>query len=177
MDADGANPRRLTEHESEAILPAWSPDGTRIAFTSSQDGNREIYVMDADGANQQRLTDDPADDWWPAWSPDGRRIAFASDRRGNYDIFTMDIEGTNLQRLTTSPNDEGSPAWRPEPSGLPACFPFDEPANCQFQKPDGYGAECGRLTVAENRGSRAEDTLSPSREAGSLNCQHVEGNS
>ncbi|NIM52761.1 MAG: hypothetical protein GTO22_26535, partial [Gemmatimonadales bacterium] len=42
--------------------PAWSPDGTRIAFASNRDGNYEIYVMDADGSNPVRLTDNPAGD-------------------------------------------------------------------------------------------------------------------
>ena len=41
----------------------WSPDGSRIAFTSARDGNFEIYVMDADGSNPTRLTNSPATDW------------------------------------------------------------------------------------------------------------------
>jgi Tol biopolymer transport system component len=50
-------------------VPAWSPDGTRIAFESERDGNLEIYVMNADGSGVTRLTNDPASDSTPAWSP------------------------------------------------------------------------------------------------------------
>jgi Tol biopolymer transport system component len=62
--------------------PAWSPDGTRIAFMGGPDGPTEydIWVMNADGSNPVQLTDSPGPDWWPAWSPDGTRIAFASVR-------------------------------------------------------------------------------------------------
>ena len=80
--------------------PSWSPDGSRIAFTSYRDGNWDIYVMDADGSNQQRLTDNPAVDRMPSWSADGSRIAFVSGRDGNWDIYVMDADGSNQQRLT-----------------------------------------------------------------------------
>ena len=53
---------------------------TKIAFTSSRDGNYEIYVMDDDGSNQRRVTVNPASDRHPAWSPDGKKIAFVSNR-------------------------------------------------------------------------------------------------
>lgn len=50
-------------------MPAWSPDGTKIAFQSDRDGNFEIYVMDADGSRPVNLTKDPARDAAPAWKP------------------------------------------------------------------------------------------------------------
>ena len=61
--------KRLTNDPGDDAFPSWSPDGTRIAFASSRDGNVEIYVMDADGTNLVRLTNDPAEDSSPAWRP------------------------------------------------------------------------------------------------------------
>ena len=69
--------------------PAWSPDGSKIAFISSRDGAFEIYVMNADGSGQTRLTNGLADNAWPSWSPDGPKIAFFSNRDGNYEIYVM----------------------------------------------------------------------------------------
>ena len=66
----------------------------QIAFSSTRDGNLEIYVMDADGNNLIRLTNHPEHDYQPSWSPDGGRIAFVSDRNGGIkQIYVMDSNG------------------------------------------------------------------------------------
>ena len=72
--------------------PVWSPDGKRIAFTSSRDGNYEIYLMDAGGGNVRNLTNHPAQDNYAAWSPDGRRLAFISNRDGAYNVYVTDVK-------------------------------------------------------------------------------------
>lgn len=69
IDADGANPKRLTDNAAPDLWPAWSPDGSKIAFASQRYGNWEIYMMDADGGNPVRLTDSPEKDTQPSWSP------------------------------------------------------------------------------------------------------------
>ena len=120
MDADGGNPRNLTNNRDKDYSPSWSPDGKRIVFMSNRDGHLrddipgistyEIYVMDADGGNPQNLTNDPRDDRNPSWSPDGKRIAFASDRDGfknddliiTDEIYVMDADGGNPQNHLTA---------------------------------------------------------------------------
>ena len=67
--------RRLTGKEARG-RPAWSPDGTKIAFASDRDGTFFIYVMNADGSNIERLSTGTAVEHDPTWSPDGRFIAF-----------------------------------------------------------------------------------------------------
>ena len=62
---------------------SYSPDGKRIAFAASSNGNSDVFVCNADGSDPRRLTDDPATDGSPTWSPDGRRIAFVSNRSGH----------------------------------------------------------------------------------------------
>jgi Tol biopolymer transport system component len=69
MDADGSNLVQLTDNDAEDFFPAWSPDGTQIAFTSSRDGNLEIYVMGTDGSDPVNITNHPAADERPTWSP------------------------------------------------------------------------------------------------------------
>ncbi len=69
MNADGSGVTNLSNHRADDFGPAWSPDGSRIAFSSDRDGNFEVYVMNADGSGQTRLTDNPGIDTNPAWSP------------------------------------------------------------------------------------------------------------
>ncbi len=100
MNADGSDQVNLT-HDPAALdaLPAWSPDGSRLAFVSERDGNREIYVMSADGSSPMRLTDDPGEDSNPTWSLDGRHILFSSDREP-IGIFVMAVDGTGVRFVT-----------------------------------------------------------------------------
>jgi TolB protein len=100
--------------------PSWSPDGTRIAFTSHRAGSADIWVMNADGSNPVQLTTNGADDVDPAWSPDGAKIAFASRRNGNLEIYVMSADGSNQTRLTISGEDDIQPAWSPD--GLKLVF-------------------------------------------------------
>jgi len=117
MDPDGSNEVRLTTSLAYDDQPAWSPDGTKIAFMSGRDGNFEIYSMTSTGAAQTRLTNNPQGDGFPAWSPDGSRIAFV---RGNlnspntFEIYLMDATGGNEVRLTNDSVIDGVPSWSPD---------------------------------------------------------------
>ena len=86
MNADGSDIHRLTRSPGLDVRPTWSPDGTRIAFTSNRDGNYEIYVMNSDGSNPRNATSHPARDDHAAWHPDGR-LLFVSDRDGGSDLY------------------------------------------------------------------------------------------
>src|SRR2546426_899413 len=119
MNAGESGATRLTNDWNDFFngLPAWSPDGAKIAFVSDRDGyndNYEIYVMNADGSSVTRLTNSPGYDLVPAWSPDGTRIAFASGRDGNHEIYVMNADGSGVTRLTRSRGSDTSPAWSPD---------------------------------------------------------------
>ncbi len=86
----------------------------KIAFTSTRDGNHEIYSMNADGSNQTRLTNNAAADDNPAWSPDGTKIAFTSIRDGNYEIYIMNANGSSQTNLTNNVSRDDYPAWSPD---------------------------------------------------------------
>jgi Tol biopolymer transport system component len=112
IKSDGSGFTNLTNNPAEDRDTTWSPDGARIAFTSSrEDGG--IYAMDADGRNVARLNDVP-DAYLARWSPDGLHIAFRSGHDGNEDLFVMDADGSNLIRLTNDVHVETDLAWSPD---------------------------------------------------------------
>ena len=94
--------------------PAWSPDGTHIAFISNRTGPLKVWVMRADGTEPRQLTTGADEDDAPAWSPDGRRIAFVRILQGDAELFVMREDGSELRRLTTSPGADIHPQWAPD---------------------------------------------------------------
>jgi Tol biopolymer transport system component len=130
MQRDGTGLRRLTSNGSmpgggpvNDEAPAWSPDGTGIAFASNRTGQFELYVMGVDSRRVRRLTRNGPQvlDTAPAWSPDGRTIAFGSDRVSpfNTEIFTIRPSGDGTRRLTFTGGSDGVlgddtlPSWSP----------------------------------------------------------------
>lgn len=95
------------------LSPAWSADGTKIAFSTARTGDPEIFSADAGGGNMRRLTTFRGPDVAPTWNPrTNAQLAWVSGRTGLPQIYTMDQDGTNVQRIT----DGGyavSPSWSP----------------------------------------------------------------
>ena len=134
MNADGSNPTRLTDDKSRTDRlpsfvpvydggPVWSPDGSRIAFTSNRDYNFAIYIMNADGSNARLVTDKTLEPGAIAWSPDGSKIAFSDGIRGVPDvvgakpsvhIYTLNVDGTQLTKLTNDGIINDGPSWSPD---------------------------------------------------------------
>jgi Tol biopolymer transport system component len=110
VDGSGV-PIRITNNAGDDRSGSWSPDGTRLAFDSTRDGNTQIYVVDADGSNTSRLTTTPGADWSTSWSPDGTKIAFTSDRSGLPQIWVMDADGGAATQLTDDATGGLWPSW------------------------------------------------------------------
>ena len=119
MRADGTELRQLTRNDANDVQPAWSPDGSHLAFSSGRGDDAQIYVMSSDGSGLRRVTDRPGVNGAPAWSPDGRRIAFAGDQMTpghpfDDDIFVIDTDGSGLRRLVGGSGQQTDPAWSPD---------------------------------------------------------------
>ena len=92
---DGSHRVQVSHGPGKDLDPAYSPDGSQIAFDSTRTGGGDIYVMNADGSGVVRLTTDPAEDSQPAWSPDGNRIAFTRCGSTACHIWVMTSAGAN----------------------------------------------------------------------------------
>ena len=95
------------------ITPVFSPDGNSLAYSSSHEGNAELYRLDTKTKAVQRLTTHAAGDLSPSWSPSGRELVFTSDRSGGPQIFLMSADGSNVRRLTFEGDYNAAPVWSP----------------------------------------------------------------
>jgi serine/threonine protein kinase len=92
VDLAGGAPRRLLE--TDAVQPAWSPDGRWIAYWSNSGGQRDVWLIQPSGGGPVSVTQDAPTDWSPAWSPDGR-LYFSSDRAGSMDVWSLAIDAAS----------------------------------------------------------------------------------
>ncbi len=113
---DGSNLINLTNQGKQCDEVRWSPDGSRLAFSSKMTGNWDVYIIGSDGQGLTNLSNHRSEDRTPTWSPDGQRLAFRSKRDGQMDIYLVDADGGNLKNLTNHPGADRYPAWSPTDS-------------------------------------------------------------
>jgi Tol biopolymer transport system component len=154
LKSNGAGLTRLTTDAAYDHGPAWSPDGTKIAFWSDRNGNDEIYVMNQDGSGVTRLTNDTSVDFRPRWSPDGTKIVFVNRRNGNFEIYVMNADGSSPLRLTNDPATDADPAWSPDGSKIAFWSGRAASGEIYVMNPDGSGVT--RLTTNDAQSIQPE---------------------
>lgn len=120
MNRDGSGVVALSPNPGHDYTPSISPDGRRIAFTSTRDGNGEIYVMNADGSTPVRLTTLATQDASPTWSPDGTRIAFLSGvHPAPVEVRVMNADGSGMTTVASGLTGVFAPMrWSPDGTRL-----------------------------------------------------------
>lgn len=118
--------QRLGDERAEPVLKeawpvrdiAWSPDGTRLAFSRFRTDladSANLWIADADGTQQRLLTHEPGIQQHAAWSPDGRLIAYAAGQGPHsYELFLVDLNGGAPQQLTHGRHEAFLPSWSPD---------------------------------------------------------------
>jgi len=159
-DADGHNPQVMLRSPQSIISPAWSPDGTRLAYVSFESGKPVIYVQTLATGQRVPLANFKGNNSAPAWSPDGRKLAIALSRDGISQIYTINADGSGLSRVMRSPLIDTEPQFSPD--GAHLIFTSDRSGTPQIYRVPVAGGEARRITFYGNYNISPQ--LSPNNE-------------
>ena len=158
-DADGENPRVVMQSKEPLMSPAWSPDGSSLAYVSFEARLPSVYVQTLKTGDRRLVSAQAGVNQAPAWSPDGKKLALVlSTRDGNLDIYVKDLTTGQLSRITTDPGIDTEPVWSKD--GQSIYFTSDRAGGPQIYKVAiGAGDKPRRLTFQGSYSARPR--LSP----------------
>ena len=113
-DTDGYNPQTLLTSDQPIMSPAWSPDGSQLAYVSFESGQAEIFTHDIRTGVRKSRSKFPGLNGSPAWSPDGKKLAVTLSKDGNPDIYVLELGTGKLQRLTRHWSIDTEAVWLPD---------------------------------------------------------------
>ena len=143
-DADGQGESTILASNEPIISPAWSPDGTRLAYVSFQAKKPIVYVQAIHADRQQVVANFRGSNSAPAWSPDGRRMAVVLTKDGNSQIYLINADGSNVTRLTNTKTIDTEPNFSPD--GQWVIFTSDRGGSAQIYRVPVTGGTPERLT-------------------------------
>jgi TolB protein len=153
-DADGFNPQSMVRSHEPILSPSWSPDGTRLAYSSLEDrGHQVVFVQDVASGRREKVSSYRGINGAPAWSPDGKSLALTLSKDGNAEIYVIDLGGGKERRLTRHWAIDTEPVWTPD--GKSIIFTSDRGGRPQLYRVAVRGGRAERLTFEGKYNSRA----------------------
>ncbi len=154
-DYDGNNPATIYSSPDPVLSPAWSPDGSRIAYVAYDvdAGRTSLRVQEVATGDIREISSRPGINGAPAWSPDGSQLAITLSFEGSPDIYKYDLRSNQLTRLTRSPSIDTEPTWSPD--GQHIAFTSDRGGNPQVYQMSSSGGQAQRLTFSGQSNQRA----------------------
>jgi TolB protein len=143
-DADGQNAQAALKSREPIISPAWSPDGSRLAYVSFENKKPVVYVHSLASGQRIVVANFKGSNSAPAWSPDGRRLAIVLSKDGGSQIFTVNADGSGIQRLTTVAGISTEPFFSAD--GQSIYFTSDRGGSPQIYRADVNGGDAQRVT-------------------------------
>ena len=152
-DADGQRERAILTSNEPISAPTWSPDSTKIAYVSFENGRSNIFVQDITSGKRWLVTAFRGINSSPAWSPDGKSLAVVLSKAANADIYLISLESLTAKQLTNHPQIDTEPSWSPD--GKKFLFTSDRSGTPQIYEYELATGKVGRLTTSSRYSSSA----------------------
>jgi len=152
-DSDGHSAITILTSPEPLLSPAWSPDGTRLAYVSLEQRRSTIYIQNVASGARTKIAEYKGLNSAPAWSPDGSRLALTLSKDGNPEIYVLRLADNSLQRLTNHPAIDTEPAWSPD--GRQIVFTSDRAGRPNIYRMSADGGKVERLTIEGEYNARA----------------------
>lgn len=146
-DSDGYNEQAVLSQNQPIMSPAWSPDGSHLAYVSFETDHAVLFVQSLFTNQRTLLAGFPGSNSAPAWSPDGRQLAIVLSRDGSSQIYLIRPDGTELKRITFSGAIDTEPNFSPDGQNL--IFTSDRGGNAQIYRMPINGGPTKRLTFGD----------------------------
>lgn len=143
-DADGQTPRTVVRSNEPVISPAFSPDGSHLAYVSFEDRKPVVYVQSLQDGSRRKTAAFKGSNSAPAWTPDGTRLAVVLTRDSASRIYTINLDGSGLKRLTQGSSIDTEPVFSPD--GKMVYFTSDRGGSPQIYRVSASGGEPTRVT-------------------------------
>ena len=147
-DADGENAQSALSSAEPIISPAWSPDGTQLAYVSFESRKSVVYTHEVGSGKRRLLANFRGSNSAPAWSPDGQTLAMTLSRDNGSQLFTLSAAGGEPRRLGQSGSIDTEPAYSPD--GKDVYFVSDRGGGPQIYKMAVTGGPADRVTFTGN---------------------------
>ena len=152
-DADGYNPQAILTSRKPIMSPAWSPDGSELAYVSFETNTSAVYVQNIFTGDKRKISAREGINGAPAWSPDGTHLALSLSVNGNPEIYTINVRTGHLQQITHSSAIDTEPVWQ---SGGAIIFTSNRGGSPQLYRISSRGGKAQRLTFNSKYNSAAD---------------------
>jgi len=147
IEADGTGLHQITSDPGAESSPAWSPDGSRVAFARAGNGNTDIWTADAHGSDAVQVTTTADDEDQPTWAPDGKRLAYSRIRAAimGYDLYVANADGSGEHLIREAAVEAD---WSPTGDRIAVRAGLDDASRIALVGPDGQ--DLGDLPTIRN---------------------------
>jgi TolB protein len=155
-DWDGERARTILESNEPILSPAWSFDGTKLAYVSFETTRPVIYIQHLATGQREQIQSFPGLNGAPAWSPDGHKLSLVLSKDGNPEIYVLDLRTRALDRMTQSSAIDTEPFWAPDGKSL--FFTSDRGGSPQIYRMDLASRSVERVTYEGSYNARGRLT-------------------